>query len=65
MANNNKSTIIMVKNACYANQITVTAEGVRQTVQVVIKETISVFLIFKITAVTKCTKALVIKIPAA
>ena len=53
----------MVENAC-SSQIAVRALDARQTVQVVIWETISVLHVLKMIAMTECTKALVIEIPA-
>jgi hypothetical protein len=58
------STIMMVENAC-GGQIAVRALDARQTVQVVIWETISVLHVLKMIAMTECTRASIIEIPAA
>jgi hypothetical protein len=58
------STIMMVENACRGGQIAVKALDTRQTVYVAIWETISVLHVLKMMAMTECTRASVIVIPA-
>jgi hypothetical protein len=58
------SIIMMVENAC-GGQIAVRALDARQTVQVVTWETISVLHVLKMIAMTECTRASIIEIPAA
>ncbi len=64
MVRDNMSTTMMVENACGHGQIVVRALDTRQTVQVVIWETISVLHILEMMAMTECTRASVIIIPA-
>jgi hypothetical protein len=59
------SIIMIVENACSGGQIAVGALDARHTVQVVIWETISVLHVLKIIAMTECSRASIIEIPAA